>query len=80
MTDRDVLFFVFCGLIGLIVGFVLSADEKPLAIAIGVLLSSHLYDWYQEPDHGEKRPVLTVLAEVAGIIGCVIAFAEFVTR
>ena len=80
MTDRDVLGFVLSGLVGALGFFIWISGEKFLAVAVGAILASHLIDWWEEPDPGEKRPVLTVLTEIAGIVGCVIAFAEFITR
>ncbi|MDQ0700888.1 MULTISPECIES: hypothetical protein [unclassified Streptomyces] len=80
MTDRDLLTIVFSALIMGTSTLIWLNGEKIASIAIAVTLMSFLWDWANEPDHGEKRPVLTVFGEIAGIIGCVIALAEFLER
>ncbi|MFE5207682.1 hypothetical protein [Streptomyces sp. NPDC056600] len=80
MTDRDFVAFILGALIGGIGIFLWTSGHEIGAVAVVVLLGSHLWDWMDEPDHGQKRPVLTVFGEAAGIVGCGIALLEFLNR
>ncbi|MFD0009026.1 hypothetical protein ACFVJ4_42680 [Streptomyces sp. NPDC127178] len=80
MTDRDVIGFGACLLIGVIISLIWSTGGvgRPASIVVGAVLIGYLYDWWEEPDHGPKRPVLTILAEIFGIVGGVVALIQFI--
>ncbi|WP_405444505.1 hypothetical protein OG350_37560 [Streptomyces achromogenes] len=82
MRDRDVLGVVFSFLIGGLCAVIWRMGEvgKPASICVGLVLGGFLWDWWEKPDNGPVRPPLTVLAEVFGIVGGVVALIELIRR
>ncbi|MEU5161175.1 hypothetical protein AB0G74_16420 [Streptomyces sp. NPDC020875] len=81
MTDRESLALVFCFITGMVMSFLWSEGFRPGAILVGLIIGGFIWDWLEEAKPDEvRRPVLTIFAELASIVGGIIAVAALINK
>ncbi|MFD6282002.1 hypothetical protein ACFWFI_41570 [Streptomyces sp. NPDC060209] len=72
MTDRYAWFLVLCGGIGFFASRMNA--PKPVVFVWIIVMGGVVIGWYFDtPDDGPRRPVLTIAAELAAVAGTVLA-------
>ncbi|MER5185150.1 hypothetical protein ABT009_43890 [Streptomyces sp. NPDC002896] len=80
MTDKDVGVFLLSGVASFLFILMWKDGYEPLAIVFAVSAAVGIYGYVEDAEEGPKRPVLTVAAEIAGVVGAVLTFIEFVRK
>lgn len=77
MTDKQVGLFLLVSTATFLVLYSLDKGEGSLAIFIGLLAAVGVWLYPDNIDEGPKRSIFTVAAEIAGVVGVVLAVIEF---